>query len=458
MVRVYPHDIDAERSLLGAMLISQEACLHVLTSLSTHDFFIEPHRVLFEAMDQLKSQNVPIDVTTISTHLKTMNLLDKAGGLDYIIQLSESVPTVAHTNYYMKIVEDKSLLRRLIDESTKVIDQAYGEIEDMSSFVSESEKRILNITRDRNAGEFRSVSNIVRDVNKRLEMLQESQSGVLGVATRFKELDRLTSGLQKGDLIILAARPSMGKTAFALNIAHNAAKDSKESVAIFSLEMPAEQLVNRIISSMGGIDGMQLRTGEIMKTDPMRYAAAAEMVSQCNLYIDDTPGIRMSDLVAKCRRLNTEHPLKLVIIDYLQLIIGSNHSAEGRQQEVAEISRQLKSLARELNVPVIALSQLSRLVERREDKRPMLSDLRDSGSIEQDADIVAFLYRDDYYKSNKEGSKSDDTGIIEVNLAKHRNGSTGKVELAFEKNFSRFSDLAKVGPDGKQIGTRDLRK
>ena len=420
MPRVFPHDLEAERSLLGSMLISKEACQDILNKCEDRDFYEESHKVLFNAMSELSRQNIPVDVTTITSYLLDHSQLDKVGGVEYLRQLSDSVPTLAH------------------------------------GFIDESEKTMLAITRDRNAGEFVDVKKVIREVTDRLNKLQSIDGNISGIRTNFRDLDKITSGLQKGDLIILAARPAMGKTAFALNIAHNVAFKSEDPVAIFSLEMPASQLVQRIICSMGGIEGSTMRTGEILKTNANKYYAAAERVSKCNLYIDDTPGVKINEIVAKCRKLKQEHGLKLIVIDYLQLITGSSNNRESRQQEVSDISRQLKMLARELDVPVIALSQLSRSVEQRPNKRPMMSDLRESGAIEQDADIVTFIYREGYYKAS-EGKEEEDNGLTEIIIAKHRNGATGEVNLAFEKNFSRFTDLAPIGPDGSSAGVRDVR-
>lgn len=452
MPNTYPHDLEAERSVLGAMLLSKEVCFEVIGTIFSDDFYLDRHRVIFEGMSELQKKNMPIDITTLTAHLRDMGQLDKAGGVEYLLELSESVPTTAHSPYYVKIIEDKSMLRRLIRQATKVIEEASGEISDVGDFISEAEKDLLSVTRDRNSGEFKDVRTVVQNVTERLLLLNSQGGKISGVPCKFRDIDKLTSGFQKGDLIILAARPSVGKTAFALNIATNVAYHNDQAVAVFSLEMPAEQLITRSIAAMGGIDSNQLRTGEIIKTNINKYHAAAERVSKCNLYIDDTPGIKINEIIAKCRRLKQEHGLCLIVIDYLQLIVGSGKS-DSRQQEVSEISRQLKSLARELEVPLIALSQLSRAVEKREDKRPMMSDLRESGAIEQDADIIAFLYREDYQNLNNDNPS--DTGIIEINIAKHRNGATAKVELAFEKNFSRFSNLDRSNePDA---GSKDVR-
>ena len=449
MPRVFPHDLEAERSLLGAMLISKDVCQDILNKCVESDFYEESHKFLFTAMSELSRQMIPVDVTTVTSYLLDHNQLDKVGGVEYLRVLSDSVPTLAHSEYYLKIIHNKAILRKIINETTRIAEGADG-------FIDDSEKTMLAITRDRNAGEFVDVKHVIREVTDRLNKLQSIDGNISGIRTKFRDLDKITSGLQKGDLIILAARPAMGKTAFALNIAHNVAYQAEEPVAIFSLEMPASQLVQRIICSMGGIEGSTMRTGEILRTNANKYYAAAERVSKCNLYIDDTPGVKINEIVAKCRKLKQEHGLRLIVIDYLQLITGSSNNRESRQQEVSDISRQLKMLARELDVPVIALSQLSRSVEQRPNKRPMMSDLRESGAIEQDADIVTFIYREGYYKAS-EGKEEEDNGLTEIIIAKHRNGATGEVNLAFEKNFSRFSDLAPIGPDGGGQGVRDVR-
>lgn len=451
MPNTLPHDIDAERSVLGAMILSKNVCYEIIGTLMADDFYLDRHRMIYEAMEEIHKKNMPIDITTLTAYLKDHGLLDKAGGVEYLLELSESVPTTAHSQYYCRIIEDKSMLRRIIQKSTEIIEKASGEIDDVGDFVSEAEKEILAVTHDRNAGEFKNIKQVVQNVTDHLMVLSSQGGQISGLKTNYYALDKITSGLQKGDLIILAARPSVGKTAFALNIASNVAYKSKEPVAVFSLEMPAEQLVSRTISSMGGIDTSQLRTGEIVKTNLNRYHAAADRVSQCNLYIDDGAGIKINDIVAKCRRLKQEHGLCLIVIDYLQLITGNGRS-DSRQQEVADISRQLKALARELEVPLIALSQLSRSIEKREDKRPMMSDLRESGAIEQDADIIAFLHREDYQKT--EEGEVQNAGPVKIIISKHRNGALGEVELLFEKNFSRFSNMEKRHDDSQN---KDIR-
>ena len=453
--REYPHDIVAERSLLGVMLISKDKCIDILNKAVEEDFSEDSHRAIFKAMAALNDAGTAVDVTTVTSYLLDQGLLEKSGGVDYLLRLSESVPTVSHSDHYLKILHNKATLRKIIRETTRIAEEAYGDVDDIDEFIDDTEKTILKVTQERSAGEFRDIRGVIRSVTDRLNLLQKIDGNISGVKSGFRDLDKITSGFQKGDLIILAARPAMGKTAFALNIAHNAAFKSEEPVAIFSLEMPAEQLVQRIICSMGGIEGSSIRTGEILKTNANKYYAAAERVSKCNMYIDDSPGIKINDIVAKSRKLKSEHGLKLIVIDYLQLITSSSKNRENRQQEVSEISRTLKALARELEVPVISLSQLSRSVEQRPNKRPMMSDLRESGAIEQDADIVSFIYREDYYKDPSE--QTENSGLTEIIIAKHRNGATGEVNLAFEKNYSRFSDLAHVGPDGTSEGVRDLR-
>lgn len=450
-IRELPNDIEAEQAVLGAMLISKDACSEVMGQLSSDDFYQDAHRIIYAAMVSLYDSNQPIDATTLVAHLRDMNQLDKMGNVEYLVQLSESVPTLGHVSYYAKIVSDKANLRNLIRQAENIVSGAYNEIEDVNQFISDCEQSFLAVTRNRTTGEFRDVHSIIHEVTRELMSIQENKGEVAGLATKFRDFDRITQGFQKGDLVILGARPAVGKTAFALNIATNVAYRNSEAVAFFSLEMPAEQLIKRCISAMGGIDGSLLRNAEILSTDANKYYAATERVSECNLFIDDTPGIKISDLITKARRLKQEHGLSLIVIDYLQLIVGNNK--ESRQQEVSDISRQLKGLARELEVPVISLSQLSRSLERRDDKRPMMSDLRESGAIEQDADIIIFLYREGYY--DQSADKQQDTGIVEVNIAKHRNGPTGKVELALEKNFSRFSDLAREKEPGG--GNKDLR-
>lgn len=455
MAREYPHDLVAERSLLGSMLISSDVCQTVLSLASKDDFYLDSHRILFEAMQNIYADNSPVDVTTLTSYLIDKKLLDKTGGVEYLLELSESVPTTSHSEHYLKRLNEKALLRRLIKESTEIIEKAYGDVENINDFIGEVEKDFLNVTRDRNAGEFQNVKSVIQKVTDRLVMLQKADGKISGVKTGYYDLDKLTSGFQKGDLIILAARPSVGKTAFALNVAYNVSYKSDEAVAIFSLEMPAEQLIQRIICSAGSLKAESLRSGSILKESSERYYAAADKVSKCHLYIDDTPGIRVGEIAAKCRRLKREQGLKMIVIDYLQLISGPANSRESRQQEVSDISRQLKMIARELEVPVLALSQLSRSVEKRDNKRPVLSDLRESGSIEQDADIVSFIHREDYQDPKKEAETQGATDII---IAKHRNGALADIRLVFLKQFSKFANPARSDQQINPLeGVKDLR-
>ncbi len=453
MERELPHDQQAEQALLGAMLIDKDACSEVINIAIPDDFFYDSHKIIFTAMKALQEERQPVDVTTLTTYLMDKKELDRIGGVNYLLTLSQSVPTTAHTQYYLKILNDKALLRRLIKESTDIITKSYDDIGNMNDFINDVERDFLAVTRDRNAGEFKNIDEVVDNVTKRLNILQKNGGIVSGVKTGYRDLDKLTSGFQKGDLVILAARPSVGKTAFALNVANNSSYNSKEAVAVFSLEMPAEQLVTRLICCAGSINNDSLKTGSILKENPNKYYAAADKVMHDNLYIDDTPGIKVGEIAAKCRRLKQDVGLKLVIIDYLQLISGPNNSKESRQQEVSDISRSLKAMARELECPVIALSQLSRAVEQRKGK-PMLSDLRESGAIEQDADIVAFLHREDYQNKEKE---AETNGLTEIVVAKHRNGATADIPVVFEKQYSRFSDYTTEQVPEASDGVRDLR-
>lgn len=453
MERELPHDQQAEQALLGAMLIDKDACSEVINIAIPDDFFYDSHKIIFAAMKALQEERQPVDVTTLTTYLMDKKELDRIGGVNYLLTLSQSVPTTAHTQYYLKILNDKALLRRLIKESTDIITKSYDDIGNMNDFINDVERDFLAVTRDRNAGEFKNIDEVVDNVTKRLNILQKNGGIVSGVKTGYRDLDKLTSGFQKGDLVILAARPSVGKTAFALNVANNSSYNSKEAVAVFSLEMPAEQLVTRLICCAGSINNDSLKTGSILKENPNKYYAAADKIMHDNLYIDDTPGIKVGEIAAKCRRLKQDVGLKLVIIDYLQLISGPNNSKESRQQEVSDISRSLKAMARELECPVIALSQLSRAVEQRKGK-PMLSDLRESGAIEQDADIVAFLHREDYQNKEKE---AETNGLTEIVVAKHRNGATADIPVVFEKQYSRFSDYTTEQVPEASDGVRDLR-
>ncbi|MFV0394310.1 MAG: replicative DNA helicase [Coprobacillaceae bacterium] len=456
MPREVPHDLEAERALLGSMLISQEKCVNVLDKTTEDDFYEVPHRIIITAMAALKKQGMPVDVTTLTSYLVDHEQLDSMGGVDYLLQLSESVPTIEHTDYYLTILQNKSMLRNIIKEASEIAEGAYDHVENVQMFMAEAENRIMAATKDRTSGGFKDIASVVTEVTTELNELAKSDKKVNGITTGFRDLDKLTLGFQPGSLNIIAARPAMGKTAFALNIAQNVAHNADKPVVLFSLEMDAGALVKRIIGASGRIRGDDIKTGDVIKKQAPTYYAAAQKAAACNMVIDDSGGITINDISAKCRQLSSKTGgLSLILIDYLQLINGPSGGRESRQQEISDISRQLKSLARSLEVPVIALSQLSRAVEQRPNKRPMLSDLRESGAIEQDADLVSFIYREGYYKDPAE--QSEDQGLTEVIIAKHRNGPTGDVQLVFEKDYSKFSDLAKIGPGGAGPDTRNLR-
>lgn len=434
--RVPPHNIEAEQAVIGAIFLEPEAFSTASERLIATDFYRANHQAIFSTMYKLFEKGEPIDVVTVTTSLANTDQLEQSGGVTYLTDLASSVPTAANIDYYSKIVEEKSLLRRLIRSATDIVTNTFEKEDAVEEVLDEAEKTILEVSGRKNAGAFKPIKDVLIDVYDNIEQLHNSDSDVTGIATGYRDLDRMTSGFQRNDLIIIAARPSVGKTAFALNIAQNVAVNSDENVAIFSLEMGAEQLVQRMLCAEGNIDSQRLRTGKLIDEDWKKLTMAMGSLSHSGVFIDDSPGIRVSDIRSKCRRLKQEHGLGMIIIDYLQLISGSESSKDNRQQEVSEISRSLKGLARELEVPLIALSQLSRGVESRQDKRPMMSDLRESGSIEQDADIVGFLYRDDYYDQ-----ESEQQNIIEIILSKQRNGPTGTIELAFVKEYNKFVDL-----------------
>ena len=435
--RVPPQNIEAEQSVLGAMLIKKEAITQAQELLRPDDFYREAHRIVFETMLELAGDNEAVDLVTLTEALRKKEMLEKVGGISFITALANYVPTAANIVYHAQIVKEKSELRHLIDVATEIASAAYEATDDVKDIMDDAEKKILAVAANQTGGAFEPIRNIVIDTVGRVETLYENQGGLTGISTGFRDLDRDTSGLQKSDLILVAARPSMGKTAFTLNIATYAAMHG-HTVAFFSLEMSKEQLVQRMLCSEGGIDSQRLRTGQLEDADWDRLINTADRVSKASIYIDDTAGINVMDLRSKARRLKAEHGLDLIVIDYLQLMQGRARSnSDNRQQEISEISRSLKALARELDVPVVALSQLSRSVESRTVKKPMLSDLRESGSLEQDADIVMFLYREDYYDQETERKN-----ITEVIIAKHRNGPIGTIELFFQKEFTKFRDLS----------------
>ncbi|SHE85919.1 primary replicative DNA helicase [Seinonella peptonophila] len=432
--RLPPHNHEAEQAVLGAILIEPSVLIPVIERLKPDDFYRQGHQRLLEVMMGLAEKGVPVDVVTLTSELQDRRLLDEVGGVTYLTELTTVIPTAANVEYYAKIVEEKSILRRLIRTATQIATMGYNSEDEITEILDEAEKQILQIGQKRIRGGFVPIRDVLLDTYQQIEMMHENKDSLRGLATGFIDLDRMTSGFQKSDLIIIAARPSMGKTAFALNVAQNVAMRTGETVALFNLEMSAPQLVMRMLAAEGNIDAQAFRTGRLQDEDWEKLTMAISSLSEAPIFIDDTPGVSVFDIRAKLRRLQTEQGLGMVVIDYLQLISG--RGGDSRQQEISEISRSLKLIAREFNVPVISLSQLSRAVEQRQDKRPMLSDLRESGSIEQDADIVAFLYRDDYY--NEESEKKN---IAEVIIGKQRNGPVGKVELLFLKNYNKFLSL-----------------
>lgn len=433
--RIPPQNLEAEQAVLGAILLDGEALITALERVSDEDFYRTAHQHIFAAMQELGSADEPVDLITLTAKLQDKQQLEDIGGVSYLSELANAVPTAANVDYYAQIVEEKSMLRRLIRTATQIVSNGYAGGEEVSDLLSEAERKILEISNRRAGNGFVSIRDVLMEVFERVEFLYNHKGGATGIPSGFTDLDRMTSGFQRSDLIIVAARPSVGKTAFALNIAQNVGVRAKETVAIFSLEMGAAQLVQRMICAEANVDATRMRTGFLEGDDWEKLTMAIGALSEANIYIDDSPSVTVTDIRAKCRRLKKEKGLGMILIDYLQLIHGRG-KGDNRQQEVSEISRTLKGIARELDVPVIALSQLSRGVEQRQDKRPMMSDLRESGSIEQDADIVAFLYRDDYY--DKESEKKN---IIEIIIAKQRNGPVGTVELVFMKNFNKFVSL-----------------
>jgi replicative DNA helicase len=434
--RMPPQNIEAEQAVLGAIFLEPSSLTLASEILMPEDFYRAAHQKIFNVMLKLNDEGKAVDLITVTEELSATNLIEDIGGVSYLSELAGSVPTAANIEYYARIVEEKSLLRRLIRTATNIATDGYTREDEVETVLNEAEKSILEVAQRKNAGAFQNIKDVLVRTYDNIELMHSRVGDITGIPTGFTELDRMTAGFQRNDLIIVGARPSVGKTAFALNIAQNVAIKAGENVAIFSLEMGAEQLVMRMLCAEGNIDAQRLRTGSLTDDDWGKLVMAMGSLSNAGIYIDDTPGIRVNEIRAKCRRLKQEHGLGMILIDYLQLIVGSGRPGENRQQEVSEISRALKQLARELEVPVIALSQLSRGVEQRQDKRPMMSDIRESGSIEQDADIVAFLYRDDYYDK-----ESENKNIIEIIIAKQRNGPVGTVQLAFVKEYNKFVNL-----------------
>jgi replicative DNA helicase len=436
-LKVPPHNIEAEQSVLGSMLLSKDAIFVAAERLRADDFYRESHRKIFNSILELNENGEPVDLITLSELLRTKKIIEQVGGAIYLTALTEAVPTTSNISYYCNIVEEKSLLRRLIETSSNILSMAYESKDEVENVLDAAERMIFEIVQKRRVENYYHIKDILLSTFEHIEELYNSEGGITGVPTGFSDLDEITSGFQPSDLILIAARPSMGKTSFALNIAQNAAIRYEIPVAIFSLEMSKEQLVQRMLCSESNVDSHRLRTGRLQDEDWPRLARAMGPLSEAPIYIDDTPSITSLEIRAKARRLKLERGLGLIIIDYLQLMSGRSN-AENRQQEISEVSRSLKALARELSVPVVALSQLSRAPEMRADHKPVLSDLRESGSQEQDSDLVAFLYRDDYYNLD-----SDKKNIAEVIIAKQRNGPTGTVELVWLSKYTKFANIEK---------------
>ncbi|MBQ9072808.1 MAG: replicative DNA helicase [Bacilli bacterium] len=438
MNREIPHNIDAEQSVLGSMFLTKKALQKSLELLDGSEFYLDSHAKIFECMKSLESKGSVVDLTTVADELNNRNWLKQIGDIEYLTEIIESVPSAANIDEYIKIVEDKSILRRLIDEATAIITNSYNTSSNISEVIEEAEKKIFDVSKSLRSTEFKSIQDVLYKTQADLEKLAANKGDVTGIPTGYYELDKLTSGFHPHELIIIAARPGMGKTAVALNFVTNIAINSKKTVALFNMEMGAEQLAMRMLSSVGQIEGSKLKTGNLEHSDWKRVNEAISRLSNTNIYIDDTAGQTVGEIRSKCRKLATSPSgLDIVVIDYLTLIQGSSKNGANRQQEVADISRALKTMAMELNVPVIALSQLSRGIEQRVDKKPMLSDLRESGAIEQDADIVAFLHCSDEERV-KENS------LMEFVIRKHRNGPLADVPLIFQRGTSTFVNVANV--------------
>ncbi|MCP8847443.1 replicative DNA helicase [Latilactobacillus curvatus] len=456
--QVPPQNNEAEQAVLGAVFISGDALVEAMEYVTADDFYRKAHRLIFETMVELNERGEGIDAVTLKSALDAQNQLEDIGGIGYLAELAEAVPTAANVVYYAKIVSEKAMLRRLIQTAQNIVAKGYAQDEDVTDILDTAEKEIMDVSERQNKAGFKSISDVLTSSIEQIDKLYQNEEDITGLSTGYRDLDKITAGLHEDELIILAARPGVGKTAFVLNIAQNIGTKTNENIAIFSLEMGAEQLVNRMLCAEGSIDANHLRTGQLDELEWQNLIVAMGSLSKANIYIDDTPGVKMAEIRAKCRRLAKEKGgVGLIVIDYLQLIEGSGQ--ENRQQEVSAISRQLKKLAKELRVPVIALSQLSRGVEQRQDKRPVLSDIRESGSIEQDADIVAFLYRDDYYRDEPREDGDDfgggnppapapqqsddaDVGEVEVIIEKNRAGARGTVKLLFVKTFNKFSSIS----------------
>ena len=443
-IKTIPYDMTAEQSVLGAMFLSKFAIEKATEKLFAKSFYVEKHNIIFQSIINLYERKVPIDLTTVTSELNQSKKLNEIGGVEYLTELINIVPTAANVGHYVQIVEDNYMLRSVIETSTEIATLAYEHDGEVADILDTVESKIVGIIKNRRTSEFRTIQEVLNEVQANLEKLAESKGDVTGIPTGWYGLDKLTSGFHENQLIILAARPAMGKTAFALNLATNVAINTDKTVAVFSLEMGAEQLATRIISSLGQIEGQKLTSGNLLNNDWKRVTEAKSQLSNAKLYISDDANVTVGDIRSKCRRLATsEDGLDLIIIDHLQLLTMGGNYGSNRQAEITDISRSLKTMAMELKIPVVALAQLSRGVESREDKRPKMSDLRESGSIEQDADIVALLYRDDYYQTPKDNGESPDPSLSELIIGKHRNGPTGKIDLLFRKSTSTFLNFIK---------------
>jgi len=436
--RVLPHSIEAEQSVIGSMIMDREAITVASELICGDDFYGKQYGILFDTMVELNDEGKPVDLVTLQDRLREKDVPPETCSLEFIRDLVTAVPTSANIKYYANIVAEKATLRKLIRLNEEIANTCYVGKENLEVILEDTEKRVFELVQKRNTGDFVPIRQVVMNAMDKIEKASKNNGNVTGIATGFIDLDYRTAGMQPSDLILVAARPSMGKTAFVLNIAQHIAFKLNQTVAIFSLEMSKEQLVNRLFSLESRVDSQHLRTGNLSDAEWEKLIESAGVIGKSNLIIDDTPGISISELRSKCRKYKLEHDLKIIIIDYLQLMSGSGRGSDSRQQEISDISRSLKALARELNVPVVALSQLSRAVEQRPDHRPMLSDLRESGAIEQDADVVMFIYRDDYY--NKDTEKK---GIAEIIIAKQRNGPIGTIELVWLPDYTKFANLQK---------------
>lgn len=436
--REIPHNKEAEMGVLGATFFDHNSLVKVMDVVTEDMFYEEAHKKIFKAITRIYEEKIPLDGVSLKNELDKQKNFNSIGGLEYITDLIDSVVTTANLEYHIEILKEKTLLRNLINAATKIITEAYDNDDNIANILDTSEREILNVIKTKQSSEFQSINNVLAVAKEKLELLTQNKNTVTGLETGFIDLDKVTSGFHPGEVIIIAARPGMGKTALALNMAVNAGMATEKAIAIFNLEMPADQLVNRMISSTGGIDSYKLQNGKMQHQDWKKYNEAMSQLSSTNIYIEDNAGITINEIKAKCRRLaNQEKGLGLVVIDYLQLITVGGKKIESRQQEVSEISRSLKVMAMELKVPIIALAQLSRNAEKRENNEPMLTDLRESGQIEQDADLVMFINRKDYFKSKEELNKENSVPV-DIIIAKHRKGATGKFKLTFEMNMSNF--------------------